>query len=358
MKVLIANSHIPWGGLGRFTINLARTLKDQACEVVGLVTHERSEQANEYQAILDDYHFVGGSSKLQKYFETARIINRVAPDVLLINHVGTVHFLLPFVRPKSVVSVIHSDQEDFYRIGSTFAGYVNAWVAPTPRVQHGFNAYTRGKFADRVFVIPHGVDTNVGDVQRIASTNGRLRVIFVGALYRHKGVDLLPAIVRQLRTRGVDTELTVLGDGELREWLQNELQQETACGTARIRGVVSPNEVRNELANADVLLFPTRVEAFGLVIAEAMAQGVVPVVSHLSGITDTIVEHQRTGYLVERDDVEGFCDSIELLHKDECRLCEMRKATRESAQRRYSLDVMGLAYRSLFKRLLEGAWVS
>ena len=144
-------------------------------------------------------------------------------------------------------------------------------------------------------------------------------------------------------------ELVVLGDGELRGWLESELTQETVKGTVRIRGVVNSDEVRKELSKADVLLFPTRLEAFGLVIVEAMVQGVAPIVSHLPGITDMIVEHERTGYLVKLDDVDGFSKTIELLHKDRSKLRQIQQDARSSAQQKFSLDLMAQRYLDLFR---------
>lgn len=351
MRVCIADSHVSWGGMGQFTTNLAKTLKGHSCEVVGLVTHEEDERTDEYKAIVDDYHYVGGLSKLRKYFGIGRIINRIQPDILLINHVGTVHFLLPLLRRQGVVSVIHSDQEDFYRIASIGTRYIDAWVAPSPRVQEGFNTYTKKRFANRVFVIPHGVDMDIEVPARVVPAQTRLKLVFIGALYRHKGVDLIPAIIRCLEARSVDVELTILGDGELRDWIQKELMEECADGIVRVKGVVSSLEVREELANADVLLLPTRIEAFGLAIAEAMAQGIVPVVSRLNGITDTIVDDQRTGFLVEPDDITGFVDAVELLYRNGHRMAEMGKAASAWARENLSLSLMGERYLSLFHSL-------
>ena len=349
MKILIANTRVSWGGMGQYTINLAKSLKNQGCEIVGLVTHDAGERGEEYISVLDDYHHIAEVSKLRRYYEVARIINSVRPDILIVNYLGTVHYLLPFLRHCRVVSVIHSDQQDFYRIASIFASRVDAWVAPTPRVKEAFNAYTKGRCGRRITVIPHGVDTSTNRVQGIHCPNGRLKVIFIGALFRHKGVDLLPTIVRRLRANGIDMELVVLGDGELRGWLESELTQETVKGTVRIRGVVNSDEVRKELSKADVLLFPTRLEAFGLVIVEAMVQGVAPIVSHLPGITDMIVEHERTGYLVKLDDVDGFSKTIELLHKDRSKLRQIQQDARSSAQQKFSLDLMAQRYLDLFR---------
>jgi glycosyltransferase involved in cell wall biosynthesis len=353
MRVCIANSEIGWGGLGRFTMSLAQVLKQQGFEVHGVLTHGRGERGEEYAALLDSCHCMSGSSTVRRYLSTARTIHKMRPDILLINYLGTVHYLLPWIRHSRVISVIHSDQEDFYRIASIYADRVHAWVAPSTRVKEGFCRRTHGEYDDRVFVIAHGVD--VHPEIRTTSPHGALRLAFIGALYHHKGVDLLPAILRTLQKRRIPVRLSVLGGGELSDWLRGELCEEIRNGVVRIPGVVEHSEVQQELAHSDILLFPTRVEAFGLVIAEAMAKGVVPVVSHLPGITDTIVEHGKTGFLVDKDNVNGFVDQVEWLHDHRAILMHMREAAVTAAQERFSLDVMGLAYVRLIHSLVEKA---
>jgi glycosyltransferase involved in cell wall biosynthesis len=72
-------------------------------------------------------------------------------------------------------------------------------------------------------------------------------------------------------------------------------------------------------AAADVLLLPSEDEPFGLVILEAMAAG-VPVVASRSGGIPEIVEHGKSGRLVEPGDVDGFASALrEVLTQRELR---------------------------------------
>jgi starch synthase len=75
-------------------------------------------------------------------------------------------------------------------------------------------------------------------------------------------------------------------------------------------------------------------EPFGLPHAEAMASG-LPVVASRSGGMTAIVEHGRTGCLVERGDVSGLAHVIVSLLRDPEQLVGMRRASRLSAEARF-----------------------
>jgi glycosyltransferase involved in cell wall biosynthesis len=75
-------------------------------------------------------------------------------------------------------------------------------------------------------------------------------------------------------------------------------------------------------------------EPFGLPLAEAMASG-LPVVASRSGGMPSIVEHGRTGFLVERGDVASLAHVIASLLEDPEQLAAMSRASRSSAEARF-----------------------
>jgi glycosyltransferase involved in cell wall biosynthesis len=87
--------------------------------------------------------------------------------------------------------------------------------------------------------------------------------------------------------------------------------------------------------SASLLVAPSLcAEPFGLPLAEAMASG-LPVVASRSGGMTAIVEHGRTGCLVERGDVSGLAHVIVSLLRDPEQLVGMRRASRLSAEARF-----------------------
>lgn len=115
------------------------------------------------------------------------------------------------------------------------------------------------------------------------------RVVFSGRLEREKGADIAVDTVAELRRRGLDVRLDLIGDGPLRPWVEERIK---GTGDAiRLHGWLRRDELEGLLARGHAMLLPTRAsEGFPKVLAEAMAFGCVPVTSPVSSIGQTLAE--------------------------------------------------------------------
>ena len=241
-KVLIVNSHIPWGGLGQFTLSLAHGLISKEYEVYGLVTHSKKNNFDTFQSITKRTKYVGHLNKYIKYVRVLQYIWKLKPDAIIINYNAVIHFLLPFIPKTTVISIIHNDVDDFYRISMINQKYVNAWIAPTPGIKDGFVRYAN---LDRVqkdtIVISHGIARS--DNIRQINNEPLLTMAFIGAVYGHKGADLLPDILQQVLQSIPDVKLLIIGEGELEDELKNEFDEREISDNVDFLGVISHEKV-------------------------------------------------------------------------------------------------------------------
>ena len=343
-KVLIANSHIPWGGLGQYSINLSKVLAKKGFEVYGLVTHNKVDLYNDFSESTIRTYYIGDLPKVRKYIQCIRIINKLRPDYIFINNLATIQFVLPFIRKAKIISVIHSDQDEFYRIASINKRFINKWIVPSPKVKSGFINYINSnrETFDRIQIITHGVERRNSDKREI--NNGTFNIAFIGALYKHKGADLLPEIFSRFQKDCPDTRLYILGEGDLESFLIDEFSKYRILDFVNFLGVITNVEVRNRLQNIDVLLFPTKIESFGLVIIEAMMEGAVPIVSELEGITDTIVQEDESGFLVNKNDTDGFVFKLKALYYDRKLLNNLSLSAMKRSREAFTINKMGDRY--------------
>ena len=161
-------------------------------------------------------------------------------------------------------------------------------------------------------------------------------LLFVGRIQRLKGADVAVRTLAHLDAEGYPASLVIVGgpsgpDGEAELARLHELVEEHSLG-ARVRFV--PAEPHDHLATyyraADACLVPSRSESFGLVALEAAACG-TPVVAAAVGGLRSLVEHARTGFLVEGRDPAAYAAYVgEIL--DNTRLAqEMRRNAVASA---------------------------
>jgi len=121
------------------------------------------------------------------------------------------------------------------------------------------------------------------------------RLVFIGRLSPEKGVPLLLEAVRRLDSAGSAIELTLIGDGPLRE----EARRELAPLGPRLQmlGWCSSERVREEITRARALVLPSLTEGLPVVIMEALALHRPVIATRIAGIGDLVADGV-TGWLV------------------------------------------------------------
>jgi glycosyltransferase involved in cell wall biosynthesis len=197
------------------------------------------------------------------------------------------------------------------------------------------------KYPGDIKVIYNGIDTDKFIPAHPIPTKGdQLKVLFSGNLIRRKGADLLPLIADRLPK---NVQILYTCGLRTKHSLPNHPQLENI-------GSISYIDMPKIYQNADILLFPTIREGFGLAAAEAMACGLPVVASNCSSLPELIV-NGKGGYLCETGNVESFVEAIVDLANSPTKRQEMGQFNRERAERLFSLDRMVLEYRQLFDQL-------
>jgi len=158
-----------------------------------------------------------------------------------------------------------------------------------------------------VIVIPNAVDhEQFRPPEREAPRSSPPRVLFVGA-YHRKGLDIA---IRSLSLMAVRAELVAIGSGDRRAL--SALAASLGVGD-RVHLEPPRSHIADAFRSADVFVFPTRYEPFGMVIAEALASGVPVITSARAGAAELIQEGESGFVLADPEDVEGFARAADLV---------------------------------------------
>jgi glycosyltransferase involved in cell wall biosynthesis len=153
--------------------------------------------------------------------------------------------------------------------------------------------------------------------------------LFVGRLVGVKGVDLLLDGLRLLPPSGRPT-LLVVGDGPERANLERAAVE--AKLPVKFLGFREAHELPPLFAAADFFLMPSRVEPWGIVLAEAMASGLAVVASDQVGAAYDLLEEGQNGFLVREGSAEAWSDALQRCFSERDRLATMGRQSSEIAR--------------------------
>jgi glycosyltransferase involved in cell wall biosynthesis len=171
-------------------------------------------------------------------------------------------------------------------------------------------------------------------------------VLNVGRLHPQKGQDVLIDAFARARRQVPQLVLVLVGEGRFREGLEEKARAAGLAAAVQLRGAL--RDVTPYYKMADIFVFPSRYEAFGIALLEAMAAGLPVVASKTGGIPELVTE--EAGLLVSVGDVHGLATALTSLATDPVRRDRLGSAAKAQARAfdvRLHLPVLEKLYASL-----------
>ena len=159
-----------------------------------------------------------------------------------------------------------------------------------------------------------GIDLNYfKNVDEYGGVTNKFRLLYVGRLIADKGVLDAIQILRILLNRGLDVELTLVGEiysnnpTSLSESDINDLERDLSKS---IRFAGYSDDVRGWYKKSDLLLLPSKREGFPVCVMEANAMGIPAICFSVPGCKDAITPGLN-GFLIPAFDLIDYADTIE-----------------------------------------------
>ncbi len=242
---------------------------------------------------------------------------------------------IPYSVTTHAKDLFH-ESVDAWVLGEVLRHAVEVVAISAYNLDHLVTAYP--EVADRVRLVRNGIDLDRFTYAEPAPVRGPLKVLGVGRLVEKKGFDLLVEAADRALRSGVDLEVQVAGDGELRTTLQAQVDAAGHGETIRLVGPRSQAEITDLLRWADVMVAPCVVGADGnadglpTVLLEAMAMGVPCISTAVTGIPEAIHPaaegRPATGVLLEPGDVTGLVEALRAVAGDDFPRVEIARAAR------------------------------
>ena len=349
LRILLVSTGLNMGGAERQVVDLADSLAERGHRVMiaymvdGVALRPKHRRVSLYPL----HCAKTPRGLLRGYARLAAMIYRWHPDVVH-SHMVHANLLTRLVRlaapMRRLVCTAHSNREGGRAVMLAYR-LTDALADVTTHVSHEAAAeYEQaGAVPEGGMVTVHnGIDVN--RFQRGAHSRhpgaegwpgpaGRRRVLAVGRLVPEKNQAALLRAFALVVDDYPDTDLWIAGDGPLRADLETLRGQLDLADRVFLMG--ERHDVPALMRAADLLVLSSRVEGFGLVVAEAMASGTLVVATDVGGVAEVMGNH---GFLVPPDDVAALAQGIwDALRMDPSRASLLAACNRAYVARRFDI---------------------
>jgi glycosyltransferase involved in cell wall biosynthesis len=174
------------------------------------------------------------------------------------------------------------------------------------------------------------------------------RLVCVGRLCEQKGQILLVEAAHRLAVAGVDFELVLVGDGEMRADIETLIKIYKLQARVRVTGHISSDQLREEILAARALVLPSFAEGLPMTIMEAMALSRPIISTYIAGIPE-LVHPGEHGWLVPAGDVDALIHAMRAcLDAPVDTLVRMGEAGNQRARAYHSVDTQAAQLANLF----------
>ncbi len=354
---LLATEMATPGGMQSFMQRVAEVIsgaaeEDATLQGYCLSLNDSTAALREHPAIPSDLH-VWGAARSKRRLIAHALLQMPRTDVLFVGHLGAgplAYLMKRLGRVRDYHVILHG---------------IEAWKRLAPldrRALMGANKiiattrYTAEECArhnaipaDRFEVIPLCADERKVNPSPTFRLHGGFKLLCVArqdASERYKGFEHVFAALERLKSSHPEVHFNLVGDGDDQPRLKVAAVKMDVDENVTFWGRLSDAELAAAYQQCDVYVMPSSREGFGIVFLEAMRHG-KPCIGGNHGGTPDVIEHGRTGFLVEYGDVDQLVGNIRSVVTDAALRQSMGEAGKQAVDNRFSVQRFETSYRCL-----------
>jgi glycosyltransferase involved in cell wall biosynthesis len=206
------------------------------------------------------------------------------------------------------------------------------------------------KKGKRVVVVSPGIDPSWFKAKRQAECSKNL--VLWGRMEEQKGVSELLRALREVAGRIPEVQLHLIGEGNMTEPYRKQAKDLGVQDRVNFHGWMSVDSIQEFIAKCSVGVFPSRVESFGLSMAEAMGAG-LPIIATRVGALPEFIEDGVTGTLVPSGNIPALCRAILEKLENPDRAQSQADAGRETVRQRFCWDQAAREITEIYQDVLD-----
>ncbi|CUR50922.1 Putative glycosyltransferase, cell wall synthesis-related [Nitrosotalea devaniterrae] len=277
---------------------------------------------------------------------------QLCSSLLQIPHIATIH------------DVYRTSQKDFWKTWSNQTGVSKSMAFLGPLMEKlvtkmpvsTFHTVSEKSKQDleslgvsKVVVIPNGINP---DDYQVSGTAKKNQAIFIGRLVFYKNLDVLINAFAKIIEKIPDARLVIVGNGPQRNHLEQLVESLGLKNSISFTGMISDAEKIRLISESKVLLNPSLVEGFGIVVLEGFACG-KPVITSDSKPLSDLIDDGLDGYVIPATDTNSWAEKIIELLSDGSKCTKMGMQGKKKVAEKYSISKLGDDMASLYKQVIK-----
>lgn len=309
------------GGIENWSITINKGLKsfDKNSYLVNLEPSIASEVKNVYtnNKIIDlNFHeinyfnaLISACNEITKYLPCT-IINNDSFEILQIA------YILKKMYPDSIkiISVLHGDVPIIYYQNIIYSEVISKFLCVSQEIERNLIKYLPERKNDIVSKIS---PVELSDIRKnYTCAKEPIKIGFAGRLVKEqKRCDYLLKLIEELELTKVNYEIHIAGTGPYYDVINKFIINENLKNKVKLYGLIPYDKMNDFWSKLDIYLNLSDYEGTSLSMLEAMGNGVVPIVTDVSGV-ELFIKNKINGFVINRGDIETAKKIILYLYKN------------------------------------------
>lgn len=265
-------------------------------------------------------------SKQEDYFLKISPVENEVYDLAIAYHTPAsfpVKYVANYLNAKQKIAWIHSDIEEYKEEMKLYIDYYKNFNRIFCVSKYGLEKFTKmyPDFSEKTRLFYNIINENelkilADEGDSFEDSFSGLRILTVGRLTDQKGYDILPQIVSDLNSDGLDIRWYCIGEGELRELLEEKIIQYNLQQRLILLG--SKTNPYPYFKDCDIYVQPSRHEGYCITLAEARYFCKPIVTTDFVGAREQI-DNNKTGSIVKFDSDDVYNEVRKLIHSKDIR---------------------------------------
>ncbi len=301
------------GGVERWSYSLAKSLLDQGLNGRYLVPSDSINQVQdntypteilgsnkgwlidecvntllngEYSAVICNFPF--------DVFAAACIVKRMYKDVF------------------KLIAVVHNDEQIYYDVYSQYKDQIDYCLVISSTIKK--KMVEKGFPETKLIELYWKIEGDITGNREYTKENEPIKIGYSGRIVKfQKRIDLMMEVAKRLKEKNIKFEMKLVGTGDYETELENKINEYNLKQQVFHIGIIPHDEIFEFWRDRDICISCSDFEGHSISHSEAMACGVVPVITNTSGAADDVIDGYN-GFVVDIEDVDAIVNKIEYLY--------------------------------------------